>query len=256
MTPLETQVVRTGGEEEEGEAAAMWSQDTRGWPEELRDIFGGCARGKVWGGVVWQECVTELIELERARGFRAKGLLLAPRTRATRPCEIEGFMKDGRKWDLPWPVTTEVGPRSEEATFAARWWVWWDLIQAKSRKAGQSPETVPCAEWEDVGMMTGRNGLLLYVGALLWWGEAASASPNAELLVEWRVAVEDVRAVIASARKTVPEENGKKKAKGKGVGPVAKKTSAPTAGTKRKRVSTARTQEKENAPLNKRARRS
>jgi hypothetical protein len=63
---------------------------------------------------------------------------------------------------------------------------------------------IPSSEWAEVGKMAGRNGLLLYVGALLWWGEAAAAADDTEeLLVDWCCAVEDVAAVVELACKSV-----------------------------------------------------
>jgi hypothetical protein len=50
----------------------------------------------------------------------------------------------------------------------------------------------------------GRNGMLLYVGGLFWWGEAAKDDERAsELLAEWHVAVEDVCAVLVEVVKPV-----------------------------------------------------
>ncbi|KAJ6489291.1 hypothetical protein C8R47DRAFT_1215641 [Mycena vitilis] len=65
-------------------------------------------------------------------------------------------MRYNRKWGAPMELASEVGPRSVESTFAARWWMWWDLLQAESQKAGESPD----AQWAEVGKMTGRNGVL------------------------------------------------------------------------------------------------
>jgi hypothetical protein len=54
--------------------------------------------------------------------------------------------------------------------------------------------------------MAGRNGLLLYVGALLWWGEAAAGEKEREaLLGEWKVAVLDVAGVLERAKEAVGE---------------------------------------------------
>ncbi|KAF8135297.1 hypothetical protein K438DRAFT_1786924 [Mycena galopus ATCC 62051] len=50
----------------------------------------------------------------------------------------------------------------------------------------------------------GRNGVLLYVGGLLWWGEAAAGESGrrAELLADWLLAVDDVCGVLDAALKT------------------------------------------------------
>jgi hypothetical protein len=65
-------------------------------------------------------------------------------------------------------------------------------------------DEIPSGEWAEVGKMPGRNGMLLYVGSLLWWGEAAVAAEDTEsLLQDWRCAVEDVAAVLEVVCNTV-----------------------------------------------------
>jgi hypothetical protein len=64
--------------------------------------------------------------------------------------------------------------------------------------------TVAIEDWEDLAKMVGCNGVLLYVGALLWWGEAAAGEENASiLLAEWKVTVEDVAQVLVRAKEAV-----------------------------------------------------
>ncbi|KAJ6493940.1 hypothetical protein C8R47DRAFT_1069898 [Mycena vitilis] len=220
-----------GGGEEEEEGAAMWRQDTSDWSEELRNTFVGFVRGKSWGGKDWEDVVTALISLEREWGFPQQGLLLAPRSPATRPSEIMNFMRYNRKWEVPMELASEVGPRSV----------------AKSRKAGESPDTVPCAEWAELGKMPGWNGVLLYVGALLWWGDATAKSSKAEtLLAEWRLAVQDVRGTLVAARQMVPaKSNGNKAAQAKAV----KKPARQAPATRKREAGPTSSTDKENVPL-------
>jgi hypothetical protein len=187
----------------------MWNQgDTSEWTEEFRKTFEGLARAKSWGGEQWERCVTQLIRLKKAWAFPSKGLLAAPNTSEARPGEVEKFMRYGRKWASPMELASEIGPRAVSTSFADRWWTWWDLVQPQARKQEDGEwkraEEIPSSEWAEVGKMPGRNGMLLYVGGLLWWGEAAAAAEDAEsLLQDWRCAVEDVAAVLEVACKTV-----------------------------------------------------
>ncbi|KAF8217862.1 hypothetical protein K438DRAFT_1747120 [Mycena galopus ATCC 62051] len=58
---------------------------------------------------------------------------------------------------------------------------------------------MPLEDWEDVVQMTGKNGMLLYVGALLWWGDAVAAQEDEGLVKEWQITVVDVASVLAVA---------------------------------------------------------
>jgi hypothetical protein len=183
------------GDERDGEGGSrveggtMWEkQDTERWPEELRKAFEGFARGKSWGGEKWENCVTELIALERAWAFPSKGLLAVPNSAEDRLGEVEKFMRYGCKWGSRMELSSEVGPCTVKESFTGRWWDWWALVQPEGCKSGdgemQRADEVAREEWEKIGKMAGRNGVLLYVGALLWWGKAAAAAPEAEKLLD------------------------------------------------------------------------
>jgi hypothetical protein len=178
------------------------------WPEELQKAFAGFARGKSWGGEEWESCVTELIALESAWGFPNKGLLAVPNSAGDRPSEIEKFMRYGRKWGSKMELGEAIGPCALEETFSHRWWDWWTLVQPEGRKLANGDlrraDEVATKDWEEIAKMAGRNGVLLYMGGLLWWGEAAAAAPESEdLLKDWRLAVDDVAAVLRGAREAV-----------------------------------------------------
>ncbi|KAJ7917311.1 hypothetical protein B0H13DRAFT_2322553 [Mycena leptocephala] len=143
--------------------------------------------------------------------------------------------------------------RHGQDRFAGRWWNWWGVVQPESRKNGDSEmrraDEVPREEWEEIGRMAGRNGVLLYVGALLWWGEAAAAAPEAEKLLEdWRLAVDDVAAVLGRQ-----ESSRSKRQKGGQRKSSPEKKAAATRASKRKRPD-APSSDKENEPLRKRTR--
>ncbi|KAJ7843280.1 hypothetical protein B0H13DRAFT_1909423 [Mycena leptocephala] len=187
-----------GGEDKQ---EGVWKEDTSEWPQELRNALSAFARGKSWGGKEWEECVTGLIALERAWEFPAKGQLAAPNSAGDRPQEIPDFMQAGQKWASPVELQSICGPSSLEESFARRWWKWWDTAQPGVRRNTdgklENPQQVPASGWEDIGKMAGRNGLLLFVGGLFWWGEAASAAEDSDLLLDdWRKAIEDVAGVM------------------------------------------------------------
>jgi hypothetical protein len=197
---------KEGGGEDDEDPDAVWRHDTSEWPQELRNALSAFARGKSWGGEQWKDCVTGLVALERAWGFPAKGPMAAPNTAGDRPKEIPDFMQAGRKWASPVELQSICGPSNLEESFARRWWNWWGTAQPSERrkadgKLGDALD-VPASGWEEIGKMCGRNGLLLFVGGLFWWGEAAAAAADCDLLLDdWREAVEDVTAVMKEAVK-------------------------------------------------------
>ncbi|KAJ7264970.1 hypothetical protein B0H12DRAFT_1230603 [Mycena haematopus] len=180
--------------------------DDSRWPEELKMVFNALKRGRSFGGDEWTFCVEQLIALERAWGFPTKGPLSVPAgTKETRPEEIPGFMQRARKWDKKVPLSSAPGPATEKGTFAARWWKWWQRAQPEGRflTCGRLVSATVLDEEDliDVGKMVGRNGMLLYVGALLWWGEAVFEveEGTGPLLEDWKVAVVDVASVLGLA---------------------------------------------------------
>ncbi|KAJ6557768.1 hypothetical protein B0H19DRAFT_1070382 [Mycena capillaripes] len=221
-------------EDTEREGGTMWEeQDIEGWPHKLRKVFGEFVRAKSWGGEKWADCLTQLITLERVWQFPNKGLLAAPKG-GERPSEIAKFMQYGRKWGVTLELQSAVGPREEEGLFASRWWDWWDAVQPKGRKSAKG-------KLGRADKMAVRNGVLLYVGALLWWGEAAAAEPEAEMLLkEWRGAVDDVRAVLAQAVAKAKGKQGKAQSTSKAAAPRT---------SKHKKADSASNADKENQPL-------
>ncbi|KAJ7220369.1 hypothetical protein C8J57DRAFT_1095028 [Mycena rebaudengoi] len=129
--------------------------------------------------------------MEGAWGFRDKGRLQAPADSAGRPPDVGVWIRDGRKWDLAVELTSPMGLRDIPASFGHHWWTWWASIQWEgrigedgvwSREEGQDCDVVAKTH--------GQNGMLVFVGALLWWGEAVV---NAEETLEaWKEVVEDV----------------------------------------------------------------
>ncbi|KAJ6448418.1 hypothetical protein C8R47DRAFT_1231038 [Mycena vitilis] len=248
---------KAAGTDDDGEGEMWENQDMSRWPVELQNAFAGFARGRTWGGKEWKACILKLLAFEKAWGFREKGMLST--STEERPDNIQKFMGYGRKWGSPMALGMEIGPRTLDESFASQWWLWWGVVQPKARQSmdGEWKEvkSVEVSAWKEVvAKMSGRNGMSLYVGALLWWGEAAAEAEDGSeaLLADWRSAVEEVTAVLEQATKVVGTVAANAAVSRGAAKPVPK-----TRGTKRKTPdSQPNAVNKENRPLRKRTRQS
>lgn len=76
--------------------------------------------------------------------------------------------------------------------FAVTWWKWWSRLQPPSRSEAGRPDMLSptyLMKWDSI-RKPGKNGLILVIVALRWWGVASSASE------EWRKAVDDVSSAV------------------------------------------------------------
>ncbi|KAJ7165781.1 hypothetical protein C8R46DRAFT_1035138 [Mycena filopes] len=216
--------------------------DADKWTEELRVAVRAFGRVRALGGEDWVKCVDALLAVERAWGFAKKGLWAAPGEDKGRPKVVAWFFRWARKWENHVELqTAAVGPRAVEGSFASAWWDWWCVWQPKERKTTANGTLARTAlkgkeVWEEMAKTSGKNGLLLVVGCLLWWGEAvATQEDNAALVEDWKEAVKDVVWVLSNV--------------GKVVGAVVKKVGAESGATTAKgpaRVSKRKGDEKEN----------
>ncbi|KAK7057359.1 hypothetical protein R3P38DRAFT_2759626 [Favolaschia claudopus] len=199
---------------EEGETIWVEEDDVESWHPELRAAYAAFQRGSKFGGKDWRDCVKEFIRLERAHGFVTKGKVAAPHgDEKVRPEEVPAFMNRARKWERKVALKSAAGPADDNGSFGARWWGWWKRGQPSSRVGENetllSLEVVASSEWERLANMVGKNGLLLYVGALLWWGEAAAESERpADLVEDWLRAVVEVRMVLEKAAEVAESSSG------------------------------------------------
>ncbi|KAJ7154823.1 hypothetical protein C8R46DRAFT_911129, partial [Mycena filopes] len=128
-----------------------------------------------------------------------------------RPQEVPAWMRARRLWSSKVKLSSEAGPHELEGTFANRWWGWWMETQPSGRKKKngelRAAKDVAAGEWEDISKMAGRNGMLMFVGSLLWWVEGAAGAnedgPASAALAEWKTAVNDVTSVLRAAVKRV-----------------------------------------------------
>ncbi|KAJ7848610.1 hypothetical protein B0H14DRAFT_3453018 [Mycena olivaceomarginata] len=155
---------------------------------------GPSSRARPGGGAEWASCVADFVALEQASGYPVKGDVL---------------VQQGEKNGVT--LTSGIGPASAQGSFADRWWAWWMRAQPAARvkangKLGPA-DAIPMEEWVKFSKMAGKNGLLLYMGGLLWWGEAAAAVTDSKMLLgDWRVAVLDMVCALRVA--VAAKDNG------------------------------------------------
>jgi hypothetical protein len=101
-------------------------------------------------------------------------------------------MKVARPWkDMPVADVSE---------FRAKWVQWWSCLQPSSQLAG--------VNWEPL-RKPGKNGFLLVMMSLVWWGKATHADE------EWKKSVADVTRVLRCMRLAEESEPSGTKASGK-----------------------------------------
>ncbi|KAJ7164840.1 hypothetical protein C8R43DRAFT_831332, partial [Mycena crocata] len=92
--------------------------------------------------------------------------------------------------------------RDVAGSMSMRFWTWWGRMQPQGRVSEDgtlSRAILSTEDWDEVGKTHGRNGMLLVVGCLLWWGDAAAATEDESLLQDWVLAVRDVTWALGEA---------------------------------------------------------
>lgn len=155
-----------------------WKQDVIDTHTYLTKVAGAGLRGKSRRfGADWLDCVAEWAELQ---GGVFTGANL-PTYAAIRPQEIGFWLKSCRPWK-------EV-PIKDAAYFSASWDKWWSAILPVSRASLNSNE----ADWRRLDKM-GKNGLVLVMVSLVWWGECTQGNTS------WLTAVREVTQVLRKVR--------------------------------------------------------
>jgi hypothetical protein len=184
-----------GGGGKEASTEICWMEVGEKWNPELRSAIRGFRRLLIWGGEDWEGCVDAYLAFERAWGFPGKGFLAAPGESLGRPKAVAVFMRDARRWGIPTELGFDaVGPREDASSFAHEWWRWWKLLQPKTRVNDSAhglthPSDIAPGDWDELAKMHGRNGMLMVMGCLLWWGDVTEESEDPLLESNWRVAV-------------------------------------------------------------------
>lgn len=128
---------------------------------------------RTWGKR-WDDCVAAFVEFQRGWGFPDNEDAFPPSTKL-RPPEVGSWMKGGQRLGQ-----VKV---SDPVLFGEQFQVWWTSLQP----AAESPDN-----WGSL-QKAGRNGFLLFMFALLWWGEVLEAlGEDTSISFKWTLAVIDV----------------------------------------------------------------
>jgi len=185
------------------------------WPLHMVDanryltevVNNNVANARDWGST-WSGCVREFIEFQRQFNFPDTGPAFPPATE-TRPPKIAAWMKNRRPWKDVDIVDTEL--------FGQQWWAWWLSLQPDSRKRHDEPTAD--MDWAKV-QKPGKNGFLLIMLALVWWGAASNREG------EWLKAVADVTDVLRCICEVVPQPTKRSPLSGFGVANTARPVSS------------------------------
>lgn len=141
----------------------------------------------------WVVCLQSFVKFQEQAGFPDLGPSFPPST-DVRPSEIAVWMKNGRHWK-------EVVIADIEK-FRQRWWAWWHSLQPESRVCDDITliPASPDSDWSSLSK-PGRNGFLLIMVSLMWWGKGSNQDGP------WIHAVAEVTAVIACLNHTVNSPN-------------------------------------------------
>jgi len=130
-----------------------------------------------WGHE-WMECVHAFVKFQQQSNFPDTGPSFPPAA-GVRPTEIGAWMKNRRPWK-----DVEI---ADIAGFVQKWWDWWSSLQPDSRTANDMP--MIDMDWEKL-KKPGRNGFLLIILSLVWWGKASGRDE------EWQTAVAEFSKVL------------------------------------------------------------
>ncbi|KAJ7165444.1 hypothetical protein C8R43DRAFT_946136 [Mycena crocata] len=207
---------------------AIWQRDDRAeWSYEINRAHVGFERGKQWGGIEWARCVSEFYNFEDAMGWKDEG---GKTSTENRPGVFVAWFARQRQWWSPMDIG-KVGSVGAEGTYADGWWRWWRGMQPAERVWEDGELSCPPdADWTELRKLHGKNGFVVILAALLWWGDVVgkddARSKDPIQFFQWERAVMDVTWVLDELQAPV---------KGKGV---RGKTTKGGQGRKRTRAET------------------
>jgi hypothetical protein len=204
--------------------------DSSDWPQHMTDAYRyfteetaladdvSTTNARNWGDQ-WSECLRNFVNFQWGAGFPDTGPSFPPATNL-RPPEIGVWMKNRRPWkDME---------LADKEKFSQKWWTWWSSLQPDSRTCDDKP-TIQM-DWGKLSK-AGKNGFLLIILSLVWWGKASNRDEG------WLKAVVEVSKVLLCMRGTAGAIIGVKKTAG--LVPLSGSNGANTAhavSSKRRRV--------------------
>ena len=163
--------------------------DVSDWPKHMVDAYRyfteetvvidetSTTNGRNWGEG-WLDCLEGFVGFQRRACFPDVGPSFPPAA-GIRPPEIGIWMKNRRLWKDVEIVDKE--------GFGLQWWEWWTSLQPGSRTRNDEPAVE--MDWSKL-QKAGKNGFLLIMLSLVWWGKASNTDER------WQRAVAEVSAVL------------------------------------------------------------
>lgn len=134
---------------------------------------------------LWVEAVNTWYELEKLRGFPAKGKGNDLTASDKRPSAVAAWVRNGHKKD---PVEMEDGVAHQKSLLD-----WWAALQPDWRKKGEKYDRKAGNDWGFLNA-DGRNGLLSVLACMLWWRKVEKGTRKDS--VDWVELLSDVTLVL------------------------------------------------------------
>nr|GAT46269.1 predicted protein [Mycena chlorophos] len=132
----------------------------------------------------WPHLLRDFCDLERAYGWENNGALLMT---SERPSELTQWVRNGRKAFSKTQI-------KNAQKFEQKWSAWWSHLQPAWRKVGDNTSENTAGDW-GVLRAPGKNGLLLFVAGLFWWGKIEKTRYQT-VTAAWVEAMTDVLVVL------------------------------------------------------------
>ncbi|KAL1740939.1 hypothetical protein HDZ31DRAFT_46473, partial [Schizophyllum fasciatum] len=172
-----------------------------GCPPHIIGVLEACSRGQEWGSE-FAGAVSAYLALERNLGFPVLNHGRLVLSGSIRPLVYRNWLSRKR----PFSDIVDVG---EPQAFGILWRTWWEAMQPPLRIShvgdliavhAVADEVTHLAQWGNLEMCCGRDGLLQFLITLVWWGDAVN-DPDRRVLspayrLEWEMAVQDFREVL------------------------------------------------------------
>ncbi|KAF8874308.1 hypothetical protein CPB85DRAFT_1186825, partial [Mucidula mucida] len=111
-------------------------------------------------GSVWISLIDSFLVFEEMAGYVDNGKIKLGTD--YRPSVIADFMRQRRNWSKKWDI-------GDLEVFGQSFWKWWRSLQPSSRIHEDRLIKLDIVDWDGLQDKSGRNGITLVIGVLLWW---------------------------------------------------------------------------------------
>ncbi|KAL1715563.1 hypothetical protein EV715DRAFT_294021 [Schizophyllum commune] len=186
-----------------GEAHTVWTKGVPGdASKHVQDMLAACARGRRWG-FAFADALDSFIAFERALGFPDKNGGRPVFVAGLRPPVYTEWLQARRPYDRIMSI-------GDVALFRQAWWKWWAVMQPSTRTSASGEllalealyvNPLHLDQMNGMHLCCGKDGLIQFLVALLWWGDAVNGMAGqsvhvTEQWVDWETAVLDFRDLL------------------------------------------------------------